>query len=284
MPLAYGLIHPVDIALQDLPSSLQGIRIAHLSDLHICRHTARHDRLISQLSSLRFDMVLLTGDYMSRRQDHAEAAAVLRRIVKAVRPRFGTFGVFGNHDSYELKEGVKDIGIHWLGTGMHRIKDAPIHLCGVDPLHDDAEDGAAMLLNGEPAPGTPAPAPGSTAPGSSGAPGCLRLMLAHYPSWISTAADLGVHLLFAGHTHGGQIRLPNGQPLMNACDLPLNMSCGVIRHRDTLAAISRGLGEVGFPILTRFRAFCPPHVPVYTLRRGPTLGQNTPGLVKVLRW
>ncbi len=266
MPLAYGLIHPVDLALQDLPPSLQGLRIAHLSDLHVYRHTQRHDRLISQLASLRLDMVLLTGDYMTRRQDHTEAAAVLRRIVKAVRPRFGTHGIFGNHDSPELMELVKDIGIDWLGTGMRRIPDAPIHLCGVDPLDDEAEDGAAMLLNGEP------PEPGD-----------LRLMLAHYPSWLSTAADLGIHLLFAGHTHGGQIRLPNNQPLINACDLPLDMSCGVIRHRDTLIAISRGLGEVGFP-LTRVRTFCPPHVPIYTLRRGPTLGQNTPGLVKVMRW
>ena len=114
-------------------------------------------------------------------------------------------------------------------------------------------------------------------------PGDLRLMLAHYPSWISTAADLGVHLLFAGHTHGGQIRLPNGRALTNACDLPLGMSCGVLRHRDTLVAISRGLGEVGF-FFNTFRAFCPAHVPVYTLRRGPTLGQSTPRVVKVLRW
>lgn len=266
MPLAYGLIHPVDLALHDLPATLQGLRIAHLSDLHVSRHTPRHDRLISQLTSLRLDMVLLTGDYMTHRQDHTEAAAVLKRIVHAVQPRLGTFGIYGNHDSQDLLDGVKDIGVNWLGTGMHRIPNTPIHLCSVDPLHEDAEDGAAMLLNGEP------PEPGD-----------LRLMLAHYPSWISTAADLGVHLLFTGHTHGGQIRLPNGQALMNACDLPLDMSSGVIRHRDTLTAISRGLGEVGY-FFNTFRAFCPPHVPVYTLRRGPTPGQNRPGLVKVMKW
>ncbi len=266
MPLAYGLIHPVDLALADLPPNLQGLRIAHLSDLHVYRHTHRHDRLISQLTTLRFDLALLTGDYMTREKDAHTAVAVLRRIVEVIRPKFGVYGVFGNHDSPELVTLTQNIGINWLGTGMRTIPGAPIHLSSVDPLAPEGEDGTAMLLNGDP------PQPGD-----------LQLMLAHYPSWLSTAADLGVHMLFSGHTHGGQCRFPNGQPLVNACDLPLNKSCGVLRHRDTLIAISRGLGEVGIPPM-RFRAFCPPHVPVYTLRRGPTLGQNTPGLVKVVRW
>lgn len=266
MPLAYGLIHPVDLALAELPPGVQGLRIAHLSDLHVYHHGPRHDRLISQLTSLRLDLVLLTGDYMTRKHDATEAAAVLRRIMEVVRPRYGAYGVFGNHDARELPDLVQNIGIEWLGTGMRPIPGVPIHLASVCPLDPRGEDGTAMLLNGD-----------------SPAEGSLRLMLAHYPSWYTTAADLGVHMLFSGHTHGGQIRLPNGRALVNACDLPLEMSCGVLRHRDTLIAISRGLGEVGFPG-TRLRAFCPPHVPVYTLRGGPTLGQNTTGLVKVVRW
>jgi uncharacterized protein len=266
MPLAYGLIHPVDLALQDLPPMLQGLKIAHLSDLHITRPRPRFDRLVSQLASLRLDMAVFTGDYMMRDSDGVHCAQVLKRIVNAVRPRLGAFGVFGNHDSAELAGRVKDIGIHWLGTGVHQMPDSPIQLLGIDPIGDDADDGAAMLLNGDPL-----------------QPGQLRLMLAHYPSWISTAADLGVDIMFAGHTHGGQVRLPGGHALVNSCDLPLKMSSGLLRHRDTLVAISRGLGEVGLPGL-RLRAFCPPHVPVYTLRRGPTLGRNTPDVVRVMRW
>ncbi len=270
MPLNYGLIHHVDLVLQELPSSLQGVKIAHLTDLHITRHTHRHDRLMNQLTSLRIDMALFTGDYMRREDDHVEAAAVLRRIVDAANPRFGSFGVFGNHDSRPLVDLVQDVGIHWLGTGSHRLEQCPIHLFGLDPLHKDREDSTAMLLNGGPVYG-------------QDSAGYLRLMLAHYPSWLSTAADLGMHVLFSGHTHGGQMRLPTGRALINACDLPLDISCGVLRHRDTLIAISRGLGEVG-PPGARFRLFCPPHVPVYTLRQGPTLGQHTQKVVKVVSW
>ncbi len=267
MPLAYGLIHPVDLTLQDLPDGLQGLRIAHLSDMHISKPRARHDRLISQLASLRLDMVVLTGDYMTRRSDGIACAQILERLTDAIRPRLGFFGVFGNHDSSEFAQRVKDIGIHWLGTAVHDLPDSPIQLMGIDPLDNDTDDGTAMLLNGNPL-----------------KPNKLRLMLAHYPSWLSTAADLNAHILFAGHTHGGQIRLPNGWAISNSCDLPRDMSSGLLRHRDTLIAISRGLGEVGIPGINKLRIFCPPHVPVYTLRKGPTLGCHTQGLVRVMRW
>jgi predicted MPP superfamily phosphohydrolase len=267
MPLAYGLIHPVDLALSDLPPELQGLRIAHLSDLHISRQRPRHDQLISQLSSLRLDMVVLTGDYMMRHMDSDPCAQVLQRIVDAIRPRLGFFGVFGNHDSPELASQVADRGIHWLGSGVYDHPDCPIQIMGIDQLGDDADDSTAMLLNGDPL-----------------KPGKLRLMLAHYPSWLSTAADLNVDLMFAGHTHGGQVRLPSGWAPTNSCDIPRDMSSGVLRHRDTLIAISRGLGEVGVPGINKWRIFCPPHVPVYTLRQGPTLGCHTPDLVRVLRW
>ncbi len=267
MPLAYGLIHPVDLTLHDLPAELQGLRIAHLSDMHISRPTPRHDRLISQLTSLRLDLVVLTGDYMMRRSDGAAAAQVFKQLVEEVHPRLGFFGVFGNHDSSDFAQQVADIGIHWLGTGVHDLPDSPIQLLGIDQLGDDADDGAAILLNGDPL-----------------KPDKLRLMLAHYPSWLSTAADLNVDILLAGHTHGGQIRLPSGLAISNSCDLPRNMSSGLLRHRDTLIAISRGLGEVGIPGINKLRIFCPPHVPVYTLRQGPTLGVHTSNLVRVMRW
>lgn len=264
MPLTYGLIHPVDLSLADLPPKLQGLRIAHLSDLHITRLNRKYDRLISQLTSLRLDMVVFTGDYMTRGIKVGPTVEVMRRIVDQTRTRLGVYGVFGNHDSPELTEALAGGGIHWLGTGIYQIPDMPIQLMSIDQLGDDPGDSAAMLLNGPELD-----------------PAQLRLMLTHWPSWISTAADLGVDVMFTGHTHGGQIRLPNNRALYNSCDLPLSMSSGVLRHRDTLVAISRGLGEVGPPPL---RIFCPPHIPVYTLRRGPTPGQPTQQVVRVLKW
>ncbi len=267
MPLAYGLIHPVDLALHSLPPKLQGLRIAHLSDLHIRRRRRRHGMLIRQLTSMRLDLVLYTGDYMMRSDDGEQAADILAEIAAALKPRLGQFGVFGNHDSHDFVQRVADIGIHWLGTKVHSLPDAPIQLIGLDQIGADSGDGAAALINGDKLEANK-----------------LRLMLAHYPSWLPTAADMNVDLLFAGHTHGGQIRLPNGQTFNNACDLPRNLSSGILRHRDTLIAISRGLGEVGIPAINKWRLFCPPHAPIYTLRKGSTLGVPTQGLMRVVRW
>ena len=264
MPLATGLIHPVPLSLQELPASLQGFKIAHFTDLHIAGPKRRFDHLIGQLTNLRMDLAVFTGDIMTRGADIDSVVEVFSRITEVIRPAYGMFGVFGNHDRPELADALKHTPVNWLGNGVTTIEGKPIQLLSINQFSNDAGDSAAMLLEGEPLKRDH-----------------LRLMLAHYPSWLSTAADIGVDLMLAGHTHGGQICLPGGYPLMNSCDLPLSLSSGVLRHRNTLIAISRGIGDVGFlPI----RAFCPPHVPVYTLRQGPTLGRNTSRVTSVMSW
>jgi predicted MPP superfamily phosphohydrolase len=105
-------------------------------------------------------------------------------------------------------------------------------------------------------------------------------MLSHMPHFLGHAADMGMHAVFAGHTHGGQIRLPTGHALVNSTDLPLHLTSGLLRHRDTLAAVSRGVGVTRFPL----RLFCPAHVPIYNLRRGPMPGEASQGIVCVRMW
>jgi len=105
-------------------------------------------------------------------------------------------------------------------------------------------------------------------------------MLSHHPDALPTAADLGVDLMLAGHTHGGQCRLPTGRALANASRFPLAMTSGLLRHRDTLALVSRGLGETHLPM----RVCCPRHVPLYTLRRRTTPGRSTPEITSVWQW
>ncbi len=94
------------------------------------------------------------------------------------------------------------------------------------------------------------------------------------------AADLGVDLLLCGHTHGGQCRLPTGHPVINSSDLPLRLTAGILRYRNTLAAVSRGIGYVG----VMPRMFCKPHLPVYTLRRGTPPGEYTETLQNLRPW
>ena len=270
MPLKYGLVDPKDLPLPNLTPRLQGLRIAHVSDLHVRRERPRYDRLIHQLAHHRTDLVFYTGDYMSEPGDEEAAARVMRRLAGALRPTLGSFGVFGNHDTPKLVEMLADLPIRWLINDRVRLQERGIEVMG---LHTQGRayitDAVELLLRDadEPAPAWPAGRP-------------LRLMLSHLPRTLSTAADLGVDVMFAGHTHGGQMRLPTGHALKNSSDLPLRMTSGLLRCRNSIAAVSRGLGEMTLPV----RLFCPPHAPIYTLRRQSLPGRSCDTIECLWRW
>ena len=260
------MIHPITLSFPHLPAALDGLRIAHLSDFHARRGRCAlklADRLAAALAATRLDLVLLTGDYMDQPGDEATAIEVLARIASRVRPRLGYFGVFGNHDNTALRRQMNGLEIHWLGNGVVQPADLPLLLCGLDGSIDARPD--TVALAGALA-GTDAEA--------------FRIALTHVPAMLPAVADLGCHLLLAGHTHGGQIRPWRRLPLYNSTDLPLRLSSGVLRHRETLAVVTRGLGETSLPL----RLCCPRQVPVLMLRCGPLPGEYTDDMVNVWAW
>lgn len=271
MPLAHGYIETAELSLPDLPPHMEGMRIAHFSDLHVVRLRNRHHRLVSQFASVRIDLALFTGDYQNFSRDPAPAFELLKRLCGQLRPRLGSFGVFGNHDTPALREACAKLPITWLENTAVQLPAAPIEVMGISSALDTGGDsvGVAVKL-----------AELGRKKNKDGAGRCLRLMLSHYPTRIQTASDLGVDILFTGHTHGGQIRLPTGHAFANSSDLPLRLTAGIMRHRNTLIAVSRGIGNVG-PIP---RLFCPAHVPVYTLRRLPMHGKYTDEVEMVQAW
>lgn len=111
-----------------------------------------------------------------------------------------------------------------------------------------------------PAPGAPHPAPASPHPAAS-----FSLTLLHDPTQVFAAAELNLPLCFAGHTHGGQVRLSPSFAPHTSSDLPPHLASGLLRIRGTLCAVSRGLGEG----VIELRINCRPHVPLYTLRQRP---------------
>lgn len=266
MPLAYGLIEPVDVPLPTLPAALEGLRIAHVSDLHVRRPSRVYRRLADQLTRLRFDLLLMTGDYIDKEGQEAAGLQVMQMLLDTVRPRLGTFGVFGNHDTPALRERFKPLPVHWLFDASHRFADLPLDILGLHMIAFDEPDPVALAIDQARWPVANEPR--------------LRILLAHTPSSLTTAADMGADLLLAGHTHGGQCRLPTGHALINASDFPLDMSAGMLRHRDTLALVSRGVGFAGWAP----RVFCRAHVPIYTLRRGTMPGEPSPAIQCLRYW
>jgi len=276
MPLAYGLIDPIDLPLPGLAPALEGLRIAHVTDLHIRRDRRRWRDLADQLNRLRVDLLVMTGDYMSHPGDEPTAARVLERLIDGLRPRHGSVAVFGNHDTSELRDRLAHLPVTWLHNEVHRLETTPtVEVLGLGLLASETGDAPALALQATAAGETDA---GVHAGRDDDRP--LRVMLAHRPEAIPIGADLGLDLVLTGHTHGGQCRMPGKRALHNSSSFPLAMSAGLFRHRHTLGVIARGAGEIALPL----RTFCPPHVPLYTLRRRPMPGQPSSDIHPLLRW
>ena len=270
-----GLIQPINLSVPHLPSCLEGARIAHLSDLHITRPRRRLNRLQALLGNLRVDMVVFTGDYITREGNEDIGESVMRTLCEPLRPRLGVYGVFGNHDTPHLRHRLSHLPIRWLNNQSRRVQDLPLLVFGFEADLTTMPDSVNALFELESNNGWQAEGPDAdheTKP--------LRLLLCHFPNYLPIAADLGVDIMFTGHSHGGQCRLPGARALVNSSDLPLRLTSGILRHRNTIAVVSRGLGESRLPL----RLFCPPHLPIYTLRRGSLPGTASEHIVNVEPW
>ncbi|MCX5660547.1 MAG: metallophosphoesterase [Planctomycetota bacterium] len=280
--MASRLVHDVDLSLPELPPELNGLRIAHLTDLHIKRQRPRHQQIIDELDSLSLDLIFFTGDYMSHPGEERESERAMRKITAGLKARLGVYAVFGNHDSHDLRRTLADLPVTWLTNRSERLKGLPLELLGVDTNAAQKSDSVALAAGWQESMASAGHGHGHThgRPHGDAHPRPLRVLLSHLPSFMASAGDLKIDLMFSGHTHGGQCRLPGRRALVNSSDLPLKLSSGVLRHRQTLCVLSRGLGEITLPL----RVFCPPHLPVETLKRGPQMGRETHHIENVRPW
>ncbi|MCE9590303.1 MAG: metallophosphoesterase [Planctomycetes bacterium] len=262
-----SLIDQFDVALPHLPPAMEGLRIAHVTDLHTRRPRRRHRDIVAAIADAKPDMLVLTGDYMSYPGDEAAAVGVMRDIVTAVTPSRGIFGVFGNHDTPAFRHYCRDMPVRWLANECGYVPELSLEILGLDFDAAHRFDSVALLLRAR-----------RSRRQQHGRP--LRLMLAHSPELLPHASEFGADLTLCGHTHGGQCRLPGARALRNSTDLPLGLTSGMLRHRDTLGLVSRGLGEVHLPL----RVLCAPHIPVYRLHKGDMAGAATHHIHNVRPW
>ncbi len=94
--------------------------------------------------------------------------------------------------------------------------------------------------------------------------GAFSVLLCHSPEAYIEAAAHGFDVMLSGHTHGGQICLPGGFALVKVCDVPRSLLAGAWTYRGMAGCTSVGTGACGVPL----RFFCPPEVPLHTLRAG----------------
>lgn len=244
----------IDMPLPNLPPSFEGFRIMQLSDLHTGRGTPLWflEQVIEQVNRMNCDLVVVTGDLISRRGKWIPAVCELLSKLKAP-----TVATLGNHDYTEgnepwhghenadrLEKGLEAKGIRVLRNEAIAIErpGGRIWIAGLEDfwsLKFSVEQALAGTNGHEPV-----------------------IALSHNPDTIFALAKAGVPWVIAGHTHGGQIRLP----IVGGLVLPMRHKQFAIGHHrvaNTRMYVSRG---VGFKVRSRFR--CPPEAPCFVLRRG----------------
>ena len=237
-------VEEIEIRLKRLPKNLEGFRLVHLSDIHHSPFTdIEHiSRTVQIANSLKPDMFVLTGDYVSH---ESEYIAPMAKVLGKLESEFGTFACLGNHDHWTDAEMVtnsmREANINVLINEGFRFtaKDASFWLAGVDDYMVGKTDLRAALR------------------GSF--PDEMTMLLAHNPIIVRRAARVGVDLMLSGHTHGGQIKLRDDEKRI----LPRRkLKNGLYRRKDTQIYITRGIGTVVLPV----RYGCPPEISLIELQ------------------
>ncbi|MBV5274653.1 MAG: metallophosphoesterase family protein [Lamprocystis purpurea] len=235
--------HEVPIA--GLPAPFEGLRLLHLTDLHLDLDAAILAAIIARVRLLEYDLCVLTGDYRAWAVGPCEPAlsalAQLRRHLRG--PVYATLG---NHDLIEMVPGIESLGIRVLMNESLIIERGGqhLHLAGIDDPNRYATHNLEAATAQVP-------------------PDAPSILLAHSPEPYGAAASLGFDLMLCGHTHGGQICLPGGFALISHTQVPRFLRNGPWRWRQLRGYTSPGAGSSIVP--ARFN--CPPEVTIHHLRR-----------------
>jgi len=239
-----------EVPLPHLPAAFEGFRILHVSDLHIEGMIDKGQALQAALSDLDYDACVFTGDYRFRTYgSYDKTLRLMEKLVNTMHPPYGITGVLGNHDWLEMTPGLEDCGIRMLLNETQAIEKGSdaIWLLGLDDVHYYETGDLQKTV-----PAAPTDA--------------VRILLVHSPEIIPEAAAAGMDLYLCGHSHGGQICLPGGSPIITHCRCARSYKAGPWQHETMRGYTSRGVGTSLFPI----RLFCQPEIIIHTLRKAPT--------------
>jgi hypothetical protein len=226
------------LPIEGLAKSLDGLRILHLSDLHLKPRWCRgYDELLGRVQADPPDLILFTGDFIDNKSDHRPTLPTLRRLIGGLAARHGIYAILGNHDPDVVRPYVVDLGVRVI---LYRrvivpVGSGEVELIGMPGIsrHDLGMDFIRALP-----------------PRSPGVP---RIVLCHYPDLFCAVMGAEPDLFLAGHTHGGQICAPDGTAIMTHDVMPRRFCKGVHRIGSTWYAVSNGFGFTKFPV----RLFCP---------------------------
>jgi uncharacterized protein len=264
-PSLYGLyvgsaqmkIDDVAIAFPDLPAGLDGFTIIQISDLHVgpFMDSSMLQSIVGRINAMAPDLVAITGDIINWGSSYIDEAA---DGLAGLQAEYGVYAVLGNHDFYcdtgTLCGKIEKAGVQILRNGWREIRPEGgglLQLVGIDDPKgrlrlDPNTHNLKKALH--------------QAPGTG-----FKVLLSHRPTVFDTAADMGMRLTLAGHTHAGQLISPFGNGRhWSFAKLFHERDYGLYDKNGSYLYINRGLGVVGPPL----RINCPREITRIVLQRG----------------
>jgi predicted MPP superfamily phosphohydrolase len=271
-------VRRIEIPLTNLPPELDGLQIVQISDIHLSSYMNRDSvrRAVDMANDIGADLAVVTGDLITGIHDSLFDCV---DEVRQLRAPLGVYGCNGNHEIYARAEDMAERLYQQAGMKLLRRENAVINykggqlnLIGVDYQRERTPSGrrTQMLDNVEPLVRRDIP----------------NILLSHNPNSFNRAAELGIELSLAGHTHGGQVQVEildvSLSPARFITDYiaglyhrPLSMPSAPKRMGETIKLmpnapkglsalyVNRGIGTVGAPV----RLGVPPEISHIVLRR-----------------
>jgi predicted MPP superfamily phosphohydrolase len=269
-------VRQVEIPVAHLPPSMDGLKIAQLSDIHLSGYMPRSQvrRAVDMANELNADLAVVTGDFITGAGDPiADCIAELRSL----RAPLGVWGCNGNHEIYADAEDLAQRLFAANGMTLLRqesaqvaFRGARINLIGVDYQRERTPSGRRMQMLAD--------------MDSLVRRDMPNILLSHNPNSFNRAAELGIELSLAGHTHGGQVQVEildhrlsparfitdyiagiYSRPLFEAARTKASahfIAASTLQKPASVLYVNRGLGTVGAPV----RLGVPPEITLLTLR------------------
>jgi hypothetical protein len=270
-------VRKVEVPISGLPAALDGLRIAQLSDIHIGGYMPRQQvrRAVEMANELGAELAVVTGDLITGASDPLEDCV---QELAQLRAPLGVWGCNGNHEVYARAENA--VAALFRRAGMRLLRhenvelqwrNQALNLIGVDYQRERTPGGRRVQM-------------------LAGVEGLVRrdapnILLSHNPNTFPRAADLGIELTLAGHTHGGQVRVEILDHQWSPASFVTPFIAGLYQRPIGLAPdvqdshapspgpapdsnlanlyVNRGLGTIGAPV----RIGVPPEITLLILRR-----------------
>jgi predicted MPP superfamily phosphohydrolase len=238
-------LNEVDLEFTNLPADFDGYRILQISDPHLDALADLGPTIADLIKHEDVDLCTLTGDY--RYKVHGSFDKVrdsFATIFASIKAKDGVYAILGNHDSVQMVPMFEDLGAHVLANQTLSLSrgQSTLHVTGIDDAYYYFTDDATTAL--------------------TRAPEGFRIALVHSPALVHQAQAAKIDFYLTGHTHGGQVCLPGGYPIVTHSLAAKRFASGHWTLGDMKGYTSRGAGVSGIPV--RFN--CRGEVTIFTLR------------------